>query len=83
MLTYDILGSVFLNIMNALLCAFWMGVLVFTIFILYMTFVTIKTRDMREKNLEKKKLYKKNYQCIFYSIPLLIGIFISFALTIF
>lgn len=82
MLTYEAMGDVFLNFINAILYAFWFGVLVFVVFILYMTIITIKLNQKKEKKKERKEMYKKYYQSILYSIPLIVAIFISFALGI-
>lgn len=83
MLTYEAMGTTFLAFINALLYAFWFSALVFVVFILYMTLITIKLNQNNEKKESKKKIYKKYYQSILYSVPLIAILFISFALTIF
>ncbi len=71
-----------LSVVNFMLYSFWFALLVFAIFILYMTFVTIKAKEQHVKSEVKKKAYKEYYRSLLYSIPILAMVMISFYIDI-
>lgn len=74
--------SVILNVLDLALYSFWFALLVFIIFIGYMTYVTIKSKEQNEKVLTKKKEYQKYYKALLYSVPLIAVIMTSLYMVI-
>jgi protein-S-isoprenylcysteine O-methyltransferase Ste14 len=71
-----------LSVVNFMLYSFWFALLVFAIFILYMTFVTIKSKEQHLKSEVKKKEYKEYYRSLLYSAPILAMVMISLYIDI-
>ena len=74
--------STIINVLNLMLYSFWFALLVFIIFIGYMTYVTIKAKEQNEKVLTKKKEYQKYYKALLYSVPLIAVIMTSLYMVI-
>lgn len=67
----EMVSGVILSVVNFVLYTFWFALLVFVIFVLYMTFATIKGRELKQKSEAKKLAYKKYYRSLLYSVPLI------------
>ena len=74
--------STIINVLNLMLYSFWFALLVFIIFIGYMTYVTIKAKEQNEKVLTKKKEYQRYYKALLYSVPLIAVIMTSLYMVI-
>ena len=69
--------SAIINVLNLMLYSFWFALLVFIIFIGYMTYVTIKSKEQNTKTAAKKKEYQRYCKLLLYSVPLIAVIIIS------
>ena len=74
--------SAIINVLNLMLYSFWFALLVFIIFIGYMTYVTIKSKEQNTKTAAKKKEYQRYCKLLLYSVPLIAVIMTSLYIVI-
>lgn len=82
MITFGTVGDFFLVLLNALVYTFWFALLIFVVFILYMTLLTIKVNEKKIKTEERRKEYKKYYQSLLCTAFLIVAIFTSLFITV-
>lgn len=71
MLTTQVINNIFMNLLTALLYTFWFGIIVFVIFLVYMTFIAIVKEGRNTKSVKRKESLREQYNSLVYALPLI------------